>query len=85
MQKRKNAVIKLLKLRLGFGSKATKIARTPKNPASDYIHLFQRNADPIVCQEHSYVHAELHITQLTCKAGVNTIPQTALPQYFKYL
>lgn len=85
VQKRRNTAIKLSKFRLGFGSKAKKIVRTPYNPASHYIHQFRWNADQILCQKHTQVYSELNITQLAFKAGVNTIPQTTFPQYFKYL
>lgn len=32
-----------------------------------------------------YIHSGFNLTQLAYKAGVNTIPQTTFPRYFKYL
>lgn len=83
--KRQTAAIRLPKLRLGFGSKAKKMLRTPYNPASHYIHRFTWSTIQMVSQKHTHVCSELNITQLAYKAGVNTIPQTTFPRHFKYL
>lgn len=62
VRKRRNASIKLPKFRLGFGSKAKKIVRTPYNPASHYIHKFRWNAIQMVSQKHTRIRSELNIT-----------------------
>lgn len=57
VHKRRNASIKLPKFRLGFGSKAKKIVRTPYNPASHYIDRFRWNAIQMVSQKHTRVRS----------------------------